>query len=516
MSIVRSGIGARVRHLACAVTLALTTTPAHAQTLYDDALTFDVIVEGLGTTFPTFATSFVFVDDDTLLVANRADGTIVRVDLIAGSVATPGPVVLDLDVIHAVPNSSNSEYGVQGLALHPDFASNGWIYVRYDRSITAGQDTIESDVWITIASIPTDNVIERYVWNPDANGGDGAMLFDAAIHTIVHDTKFHHGGGVVFGLDGMLYAAPGDLRRTGVAAWEDETAGPLASVNLETGVIDDLAVVLRLHDDGAVPRDNPFDASDPDVPAGTERWFAYGLRNSFGLAVDPVTGALWETENCEALFDEINLIPAGFNGGWRRVMGPPDHPLQTGSLDDLWVLPGSAYHAPKFTWLDTVGVTGLHFLHGSGLGAGHDDRVLVGVVNQGFVFSMRLNANRDGFLLTHPEYDDFVDDRKNPLVDPIGTPAEEIVLGTGFGTTFRGVIAIEPDPNGLPCLLTGGDGRIYRLRRRADVNADGAVSTDDLLQLLATWGPCPGCPTDLDGDGAVNVSDLLGVLAAWD
>jgi aldose sugar dehydrogenase len=65
--------------------------------------------------------------------------------------------------------------------------------------------------------------------------------------------------------------------------------------------------------------DNPF-SSDPDNPLS--KYYAYGIRNSFGLAFDPLTGNVWMTENGPASNDEINLVKPGFNSGWRPIMGP--------------------------------------------------------------------------------------------------------------------------------------------------------------------------------------------------
>src|SRR5205085_12193942 len=74
------------------------------------------------------------------------------------------------------------------------------------------------------------------------------------------------------------------------------------------------------------PEDNPFFAAGAavggEVGANIQKVFAYGIRNSFGMAVDPRTGNLWESENGDDSFDEINRIDPGHNGGWIQVMGP--------------------------------------------------------------------------------------------------------------------------------------------------------------------------------------------------
>jgi hypothetical protein len=494
---------------------------AQSQVMLDSRLAADRVAAGLGDSAGTLTTAVVFIDDETVLAANRGDGTIRRLDLVAGSVVGPGAVVLDLDVIVS-GGDNQSEYGVQALVLHPAFAVNGWVCVRYDRSPTAGQDTSQDDVVLGpnfSASLPTDNVIERYAWDPGANGGVGGLVFDMLLRSVVVDTRYHHGGPIVFGTGNMLYTVYGDLRRTGDGGWLAQTGGALLSVNVAGGVVDDHATVVRCNDDGTVPPDNPFDPDTAGVPAGASSWHAYGIRNSFGLAVDPVTGDVWDTENGAGEFDEVNRVEAASNSGWKQVMGPLNHPAQIGSLDDIVELPGSAYSDPEFSWRDTVGVTGLHFLHGSALGPAFDDTVIAGCVNAGHLWRIELNEQRTGFVFETPALQDLTDDRVNALEDPVGADGQEIVLGLGFGGAGSGILAIERSPDGFPYLLTA-DGNLYRLRRSADLDADGTVGVVDFFGLLAEWGPCldpcpPACPGDLNGDCTVDTQDFFLLLTRW-
>jgi hypothetical protein len=73
--------------------------------------------------------------------------------------------------------------------------------------------------------------------------------------------------------------------------------------------------VKPLNDDGSIPNDNPFGGQ-------LAKYYAYGVRNSFGLAFDPLTGELWDTENGPDSYDEVNLVLPGFNSGWEKIMGP--------------------------------------------------------------------------------------------------------------------------------------------------------------------------------------------------
>ena len=96
------------------------------------------------------------------------------------------------------------------------------------------------------------------------------------------------------------------------------------------------------------------------------RYYGYGIENSFGIAFDPITGNLWETENGENTYDEINMIKPGFNGGW-EIMGPISR--NTGvSENDLVDFPGSLYSDPVFSWLKPVAVTAIEFVKSTKLG----------------------------------------------------------------------------------------------------------------------------------------------------
>ena len=473
---------------ATTLSLALATAALAQPDPVDPALRVDHVATGLGMGQQQLTVAVAFVDDDTLLAASRLDGTIRRIDLAEGRTVTPGPVVHDLDIVAPKLGDSQTEYGVQALALHPDFAANRYVYVRYDKSLTPGRDTPQSEVspgGNFSAGDPTDNVIERYVWDPDANGGTGALTLDATIYTISVDTRYHHGGPIVFDGEGHLYTFIGDLRHQNFV---DGHFGNLLTTNIAGAIPYDAAVILRLNDDGSIPADNPFDPEDPDTPAEAAPWFAYGVRNSFGLDLDPATGDLWDTDNGEAQWDEINRVEPGMNGGSLDIMGPVGHEGQTGDIDDLVELPGSAYSDPEFTWATTFGITGIHFLHGSALGEDYDDLVLIGAVNNDLLWAMPLNEQRTGFALENEQLQDLVDDRPNSSEDPIGTTAEEIFFADGFGDVGAGTIAITRGRDGLPYVL---------------------VATGDLYRIA------PGCAADFDADGDLTILDFIAFQTAF-
>jgi aldose sugar dehydrogenase len=119
-------------------------------------------------------------------------------------------------------------------------------------------------------------------------------------------------------------------------------------------------------------------------PGALNKYYAYGIRNSFGIAFDPLTGNLWDTENGEASYDEINLVRPGFNSGWQMVMGPIS---RSGSTEEQLVnFTGSNYSDPELSWRDPVGLTDIEFFTSSKLGDKYTNNIFVGDVNKGNLY----------------------------------------------------------------------------------------------------------------------------------
>src|SRR5262245_17456262 len=352
-------------------------------------------------------TGIRFLGPDDLFAIEKNSGKVKRVH--GGAVDE----VLDLSV------ANDSERGLLGLELHPDFASNGYVYLYYSARSTAGDG---AGSW-------ADNRLERYVWNGSTLGVDPtfqtlSIPFDPAQNNGAN----HDGGPLRFGPDGKLYLATGDLNRNRIE--QNNTA---ATASAMTGAI------YRLNDDGTLPSDNPFAADSDPALRGL---YAYGVRNSFGMAFDPVTDRLWDTENGPNRMDEINVVDAGLNSGWTILMGPAARDPEgqgIGHLVDL--LPQSTYSDPEFSFNNPIGITSIGFLDGSALGPGYDDAVLVGDANTGSLYLFRLNGARDGFVLS------------GALADLVAdTPAERALLG--FGSGFGVTTDIEVGPDGAVYVLT--------------------------------------------------------------
>jgi len=256
--------------------------------------------------------SLAFLPDGAMLVTERAG----RLRMIRNGILDHSPVA-------GVPSvQTGGPRGLQGLmdvVLHPRFRENGWVYLAYHRP-TDGESG--------------ETVLARGRWN-------GAALVD--VQTILAsgatDTEASR---IAFGRDGMLYmsiSAPGSPK---VQRSQDPN--------------DYAGKTVRLRDDGSIPDDNPYVGRAGFKPG----IFTMGHRNGHGLAVNPETGELWETEQGPSGGDEINVLRSGKNYGWplvsygRDYWGDPvsKHPFREGMED------------PIVVWLPSIGVTGMTFYTG--------------------------------------------------------------------------------------------------------------------------------------------------------
>ena len=378
-----------------------------AQTLDDPALQVQQLVSGLSS-----PTTMAFIGPDDILVLQKNDG---RVRRVINGVLQAGEV-LDVAV------DGNSEHGLLGIALHPSFPATPSVYLYYTESST-GSDTSGTP--------PLGNRIYRYTWNGSALVNPSLLL-----SLPVTPGPNHNGGVIAFGPDGKLYAVIGDLNRNGQLQNDAGGAAP-----------DDTSVILRINDDGTIPADNPFHAQGGNLA----KYFAYGIRNSFGLAFDPMTNKLWMTENGPDAYDEINRVDAGLNSGWNQIMGPDSRDPQ--GIGDLFQVAGSHYSDPKFSWFHTVGPTGIVFFNSAQLGVEYQNDVFVGDINNGTLYRFKPNAARDGFVFTDPALTDLVADSAAEL--------NEVTFGTGFG----GITDVKVGPNGLLYVLGFSQGKIYVISR---------------------------------------------------
>ncbi len=424
--------------IALVMVLACAWIPVGAQTLNDPQLQCEVLVSGLSS-----PTTMAFVGPGDILVLQKNDGQVRRV--LNGILQTTP--VLDVAV------HFSSERGLLGIGLDPDFLNTRFVYLYYTESATGGDTSSAS-------STPLGNRVYRFVWN---GSGTGSLSAPALLLDLPATPGPNHNGGVLaFGPEDALYAVIGELNRT----------GKLQNVPLGPDP-DDTGVILRVDRDGRALPDNPF-FDQPGPASLMSRDFAYGVRNSFGLAFDPATGRLWESENGPSAFDEINMIVPGFNGGWTAIMGPDARDPQ-GQVD-LWPAPGSIYRDPEFSWAVPVAPTALSFVRNRLLGCDLPGDLIVGDNNCGQLYHFRLNAARDSLAFSSTVLQDRVADNGGLVCS---AEMAEILFGSGFGV----VTDLERGPDGRLYLVSLSRGTIDRI------------------------GPRPGSFPDLDGDGVADACD---------
>jgi glucose/arabinose dehydrogenase len=430
-----------VRKLCLVLSLGLfsTVTAFAAPVLRDPNLVVTDVVSGL-----SLPTTLAFIGPGDFLVLQKNNGQVRRV---IGGVLQPTPV-LDVHV------DSLSERGLLGIAVHPNFPSSPFVYLYLTESST-GTDS---------SGFADGNHVYRYIWDGAAGTLTSPMLI---LNLPVFQGPNHDGGIICFGPDQKLYVVIGDLNRNGQLQNNTEPGAALP---------DDTSVILRVNPDGTTPSDNPFFALGGTVA----RYYAYGIRNSFGLAFDPLTEVLWMTENGPDLYDEINRVEPGFNSGWRSILGPDER--DTSGLGDLVQLPGSHYADPKFSWRATVGPTAIVFLNSLALGAAYQFDAFVGDINNGNLYRLRPNPNRDGFVFNGASLADLVADSSSEL--------DELILGTGFG----GITDLKVGTDGRLYVVSIGTGTIYAISALADSAVapetsitSGPVGTITVDSAIFSW-----------------------------
>jgi aldose sugar dehydrogenase len=277
------------------------------------------------------------------------------------------------------------------------------------------------------------NRIYRFEWNDtDKSLSNGTLILDLP----VLPGQNHNGGKLIADSEnGHIYAVIGDLNRKGMLQ------------NFKNGSLpDDTSVILRINLDGSPAHGNPFlNVSTKDGSySNLSKYYAYGIRNSFGLAIDPVTGILWDTENGPDGFDEVNIVRPGFNSGWTIVMGPIENSNVTSENDLVNFLGYSLYADPVFSWGRAVGVTDIEFYDSDKLGNDYTNNIFVGDANNGHLYFFEVNEDRSGLQF---EQSGLADD----LVANNDRQRSAVIFGTGFPSSITDV---ETGPDGYLYILT--------------------------------------------------------------
>jgi glucose/arabinose dehydrogenase len=371
--------------------------------LHDQSLALEVVAEGLES-----PTSMAFVGGDRLLVLQKNDGK-VRLVLEGKLAAEP---ILQVDV------ASEVERGLLGIAV---WNKDVFLYM------TEKGDEVRNRVYKYGYDFAADRLVNRTLVL-DLPGEPG---------------PYHNGGKIAIGPDGHLYAVIGDVN----------AGGGMLDNQIPGRPLDDKSVVLRVDRDTGEPVEgNPFYNYRGDMEK-LKRYYAYGIRNSFGIDFDPVSHRLWMTENGPDSYDEINIVEPGFNSGWHKITGPIARANAT--LDDLNIFDGAAYQDPVFSWRAPVGVTDIEFFSSPEFGEKYQNNVFAGDINNGNLYFFRVNGDRTGLELDHPE-----------LADLVADPAEDSGLpSVTLGERFGRITDIETGPDGCLYVLAYEAGKIYKIKQ---------------------------------------------------
>ena len=416
-------------------------------------------------------TSMAFLGPNDILVLGKETGKVHRI--LNGKIL-PQPL-LDVNV------ASEAERGLLGIAIANDNASteNGntrhvFLYYTESGGGKDGDDAPKVSPAGTATTTDKDNTTRANIRNSGADtvspAGNRLYRYDLDLNNNkltnpklllnlpasppperAGTQKNHNGGKVLIGPDNNVYVGIGDVG--GHRGQAENNPNGIAP--------DGTGGILRITQDGQIVDDNnPPPLGNDTIPLAL--YYAYGMRNTFGMDFDPITGNLWDTENGNTFGDEINLVHPGFNSGWSQVAGiweaeskpGPAIGADTNNPPKYLVTFGGkgVYRAPELATHETIAPTAIKFLNSDKLGKQYENTIFMGDVDFGNLYNFKLNEDRTGLVLD------------GPLADKIANNIQDLkeggaVLGQGFGVITD--IQVGPDDGYLYILTLNG--RIYRI-----------------------------------------------------
>jgi glucose/arabinose dehydrogenase len=318
--------------------LAMVPMVAGAQTIRSEEHAFRVVkvVDGLERPW-----SVAFLPDGRMLVTEKA-GTL---RVVRGGKLEPKPV-------GGMPEVTvHGQGGLHDVVLHPQFEKNQLVYLAY---AARGSDGVGTELARgRLAGDRLENVQVLFRQSPKGSTGN------------------HFGGRIVFDRAGFVYLTLGDRGEMPRAQRPGDHAGS----------------VIRLHDDGTVPKDNPF--------AGKAGWkpekFTLGNRNIQGAALHPKTGELWAHEHGPQGGDEVNVIRAGRNYGWPVITYGVNYGLGTKIGEGLTKKEGM--EQPLHFWVPSIAPSGMAFYAGDKFPKWQGD-VFVGALRDQMLVRLRFDGEK--------------------------------------------------------------------------------------------------------------------------
>jgi glucose/arabinose dehydrogenase len=396
--------------------------------IYDPQLKVDVAVEGLDT-----PTTIAFLGPNDFLVLEKDAGTVQRV--INGNILDKP--LLDVEVANSV------ERGMCGIAVSK-IGSNVYVFLYFTE--IDGKDGEDRK-----GKLPEGNRLYRYEFV------NNQLLNPVLLLDLPADPgPRHNGGAIEIGPDNNIYIPVGDI---------DGSFEPFYTAtktqNSAAGIdADGRSGILRITQGGEPVGEGILGDSMP-----LRLYYAYGIRNSFGLAFDPITGLLWDTENGPQGGDEINLIYPGFNSGWHKVYGFSSSPKNFDVDEMVTFEDRGKYSEPKLVWGRTAGLTSLIFLNSDKLGTQYRNDMFVGDVHNGRIYHFKLNADRTELALPSSL-------ASKTFTSLYAKGVDKILFGQGFG----GITDLTVGPDGYLYIVSIGQGKVFRILP----NLSGTSDTVDI------------------------------------
>lgn len=277
--------------------------------------------EGITIRLDTIATGMsspwgiAFLPNNDMLVTDK-NGKMFRI--------TPGKEKFPISGVPEVVFQSQG--GLLDVTLHPNYATNHWIYISYSKGKKDANGKIVATTAVTRAVLNGDALTEQKI------------IFEALPYAA---TRIHYGSRFAWGKDGMLYITVGERGN------EKENPQSLERY---------LGKIHRIKDDGSIPADNPF----VNIPGAVPSIFTYGNRNPQGMTVHPATGDIWTNEHGPRGGDEINIVKKGANYGWPVI----SYGINYDGRIMTKLTAKAGMEQPLHYWIPSIGPSGMAFVQG--------------------------------------------------------------------------------------------------------------------------------------------------------
>jgi aldose sugar dehydrogenase len=399
--------------------------------LSDPNLKVELVASGLD-----FPTTMAFLGPDDFLILEKNTGNVKR--FVNGT-------LIEKPLLHVNTNIKD-ERGLLGIAVSEKKE------IFYENTFLIENKKLTHNVFLYYIECQKKNTdCENRIYKYDLDNQKNVLVNPKFLVGVPSFPDPSHIGGIIdIGPDENLYFTVGNFQNTIPSKiYKTKTQ------NYEDGKpVDGRAGVLRITQDGK--------------PVGTEGiigneyplnlYYAYGVKNSFGIDFDPVTGKLWDTENGPQFGDEINLVEPGFNSGADKLYGIWESndlgdrlknkkgeyvTVVEDNPKDLVYFDGKGHYSPpEFIWGKTVAPTALLFLDSEKLGSQYKNDMFVGSADGGRIFHFDLNDKRNGLVL------------KGNLTDKIAidkTEFKDILFAEGFSI----ITDVKQDPDGYLYIVSG-------------------------------------------------------------